>query len=642
MSIEVAVGDTLPLNLVLDDGNEYKYPVAHVYGENNIELTGSPYSLTHISQGLYRSNPVLTQAAWKRLYAVYEVFDDAAHTIPSYEYELRAEDVFDITNTQAATYYHVSVPCVLEIPYEGAWTYWLGIEISDGFGHPADPDDEEVFITVDCVTGNVQGPQMLLCNRMQEGIYYILYNVPANAEEIALVVFFDYVTNTVPVRAVGISQRVRVNGMLHVLTEQTLTAARAANLDKLDVFVSSRQSSSTALTQFTTLNNNDINILSEIDDLAFDVNSFGADITAIKASTDKIGNPVHGTLASDNAFIEQDTNQILIDVQYLSDEVYRIDDHLSAIDTALAGIDINTDKIPIIDAKINVISGDIDTMAGEVHDTLVATTPIPTINANVQQLLSECDALQTQVHNVDTHVLSIPTNPVLTTDGRLSMLDVPVSTRATPINISSLATKADLISTENSINSNIDGVESLVNTMQLVINQIKNKTDRIPLHPSTYEQLTAAQTAIIDAIDNIPVSELTAAQVWSYVTRTLTYYEQPDLSNIATKADVAAVDAKQYTNRLSTTFNTITGQQEIIVWAEKNGQRVLGTNCSIEVKDSAGTLLWSAAVGMSNSDGIFRFSDVFSVTVAQNYYVVIRIDVDGSTKISNQSFFTVV
>lgn len=132
------------------------------------------------------------------------------------------------------------------------------------------------------------------------------------------------------------------------------------------------------------------------------------------------------------------------------------------------------------------------------------------------------------------------------------------------------------------------------------------------------------------------------AAVWGYSTRLVTN----DLSNLATHADVAALASAaakiQYINKITTTFDSITGRQELLVWAEKDGQLAASSsNCAIAVKSSNGTLKWSASSSLPNSDGIYRFSNPISANANENYYIIIGINVDTAVRVNVQPFFTV-
>lgn len=96
-----------------------------------------------------------------------------------------------------------------------------------------------------------------------------------------------------------------------------------------------------------------------------------------------------------------------------------------------------------------------------------------------------------------------------------------------------------------------------------------------------------------------------------------------------------------YSNEMSTAYDDGAGTQELIAWANKNGQRVSGTNCTVTVKSSTGTVVWTLTLSSPNADGVFRFSKVVALTQNEDYYVVIAITVDGAVRTSQRPFMTV-
>jgi hypothetical protein len=88
MSILAAQGETVPLTLVLEDGNAALFPEAKVYNEVGT-LVGT-VTLVHVSGGLYRGTFAVPTA--EKFSVVYTVFVDALRTIPSSVYG-RAKDV---------------------------------------------------------------------------------------------------------------------------------------------------------------------------------------------------------------------------------------------------------------------------------------------------------------------------------------------------------------------------------------------------------------------------------------------------------------------------------------------------------------------------------------------------------------------
>lgn len=96
-----------------------------------------------------------------------------------------------------------------------------------------------------------------------------------------------------------------------------------------------------------------------------------------------------------------------------------------------------------------------------------------------------------------------------------------------------------------------------------------------------------------------------------------------------------------YENRMTTVFKTDTGHHEILCWADRNGQRVASTTeCTVTICNSLGATIYSEFLEFPNSHGIYRFIKPFIPNADENYYIIIAIKVDGTVKISNQSFFT--
>ena len=88
---------------------------------------------------------------------------------------------------------------------------------------------------------------------------------------------------------------------------------------------------------------------------------------------------------------------------------------------------------------------------------------------------------------------------------------------------------------------------------------------------------------------------------------------------------MAGLAKTQYINRLSTVMRG--NDQEILVWAEKDGQRISSSDCEIVVKDAAGVTKWSSSSTTPNTDGVYRFINPMTITPNHNFYVIIKITV---------------
>jgi hypothetical protein len=251
----------------------------------------------------------------------------------------------------------------------------------------------------------------------------------------------------------------------------------------------------------------------------------------------------------------------------------------------------------------------------------------------------------------ETSVLARPTNPVLATDLRIARLDVAVSTRGTadPSDLAGLATAAGLTAVQTALTSEINQNETKINSVQATANLIKAKTDLIPAQPVSKPQLDASTAVILDAIADIPSgggSSLTAADVWSYPSRTITQDPAsfgPDISDLATKEDVENINVNPSACRMSTTLNSTDGTQEVIVWLEKDGVPFLtASNARIKVKSTEGDTLWEANLASPNADGVFAFSMTFTPPDADRNYYVETVISDGTSDFSGRSAFITV
>lgn len=173
--------------------------------------------------------------------------------------------------------------------------------------------------------------------------------------------------------------------------------------------------------------------------------SVSADIAAIAAETDKIGSPVHGSLASDNIVMESLMNSSIFDIANL--EI-----HLGTQDISMALIKAQTDKIGpstygTITADISNLNAKIGTPTlATIADDIAAITFDPSQLTNIENIVTDIQSemgvipgpgtVSSELLSIHNDLLSIPVNPLLNNDPRLNNLDAPISTRATPADVS--------------------------------------------------------------------------------------------------------------------------------------------------------------------------------------------------------------
>jgi hypothetical protein len=90
----ISLGDPLLLRVQTGDAATSKYPLAYVYDSSHSAVVGSPFTLTHIANGLY-GNESYTPASADHYDAVYKVFIDAGHLYLDPLYNV-VTDSFDV------------------------------------------------------------------------------------------------------------------------------------------------------------------------------------------------------------------------------------------------------------------------------------------------------------------------------------------------------------------------------------------------------------------------------------------------------------------------------------------------------------------------------------------------------------------
>jgi len=93
--ISIDLGNPLPLELLLSDGDATKFPQAIVRDiATGTPVAGSPFDLTHLGEGLYRYTS-FTPTATGNFRAVFIVYEEVGHTTESVAYP-RSTDSFEV------------------------------------------------------------------------------------------------------------------------------------------------------------------------------------------------------------------------------------------------------------------------------------------------------------------------------------------------------------------------------------------------------------------------------------------------------------------------------------------------------------------------------------------------------------------
>jgi hypothetical protein len=317
-----------------------------------------------------------------------------------------------------------------------------------------------------------------------------------------------------------------------------------------------------------------------------------------------------------------------------------VDNDNAAIKADTAAIKAKTDNLPSDPASQGAVNARFTSVDNDLTNAL----------AELALIKAKTDNLPADPAS-NTEVNQIPTNPLLTTDPRLNNLDAAVSSRATPadLDVSALVTSVEYQSGKTQIIDEINDNEAKIDSILTNLLAVKASTDNLPANPASEATLTQGITDIRDDISNIPGGGgggLTAADVWSFANRELTTNPdtfKADVSNLATQTDVQNIPAN-YDVKTSTTLDSVSDQQQVIVWLEKNGARVPGaTNCTITIKDAAGATVWTQTQAASNAEGVFTFTEGSVTTLVnnRNYYISVTVEDGGTPVSSNTAFFTV-
>jgi len=84
--VNLKPGDTIPLKFQLTDQAVNKFPRAVVRDANDAPISGSPFTLAHVANGLY-TNALAVAPDTKNLSVQYLVYSDAGHTTLDTGYE---------------------------------------------------------------------------------------------------------------------------------------------------------------------------------------------------------------------------------------------------------------------------------------------------------------------------------------------------------------------------------------------------------------------------------------------------------------------------------------------------------------------------------------------------------------------------
>lgn len=345
-----------------------------------------------------------------------------------------------------------------------------------------------------------------------------------------------------------------------------LNPTRAANLDNLDAAITSRESEAAASARAAndTLNHNQI--ISELGDIETKVDTINA----------KLGTPAPSVGGA-----------------------------LSSLAASVASVQAKTNNLPSDPASASGVTA-------AIAPAIAAATQA---NATSLAVKAKTDNLPADPAK-ESSVLAVPTNPVLATDGRLTNLDAPITSRAKPSDLAPLATTAQLVAVESALTSDIAGVA-------LGVAQTAKPSDVAAATSGMALEATSQQ--IKSTLNSVQGAQITPNDVWTYGARTLTapVDTTTDLSALATSAQLAAA-AAQMTNdltvwnpKLTVAIQPTTDEITLVAWLTEDGQLVTDADSAeVTVLDSDDNVAFAVGPDMFvSANGLFKFTRANASTV---------------------------
>jgi hypothetical protein len=420
MSIGLPInpGDPLLLTYLFEDGNSSLFVRSHVYDKFDVEVSGSPFGLSHIANGYFSNTAYVPDVGIYK--AIYIVYEDALYTVKSRRYS-QEEDMF-IVGLQTS------------VDYEGI----------------ADAVWDELNI---CSEHNVAtSAGWLLCS-----IKAIVSdtNSKINTYLIPLLALLQQVNDRVEATSIAkavwnaLRSSYQVAGTFGEALQGVITVARADlldNLSRLDIVVSTRAgqvtvdqillNTNTLNTKLTTQRASNLDLI----DVALSTRATQASVD-IKPSAAQIANAVWDEPMGDH-LIPDSTGEALFDAadpQYtpsqIADAVWdeQSSGHVAAgsfgshLDTPVT---TRADKVDVLGIQnhLDSIDSAIDALPTSAGDATLAKQ---------NDILSAISgkATQTTADSILSRANLIPINPLLTNDSRLGRIDATISSRATPADL---------------------------------------------------------------------------------------------------------------------------------------------------------------------------------------------------------------
>jgi hypothetical protein len=514
----ISVGAALPLELALHDGNTGKFPLAYVTDQAGAAVTGSPFTLTHLANGLYRNTAFTVLAANAKLTALFVTYNETGHTTESVLYS-RVTETFDVETRVATVDTKIGSPVGASLSIDVAAVKADTVSALAKIGTPV---GASLSIDVAAVKADTAQTRTDVANA---GTTLTATNtsIAALSTKVGTPVGASVSADIAAVKAdtassltnqatlltrigtpTGASLSVDVAAVKTdtALLNTNYTAARAAKIDNLDAAVSTRSTAAalalvqTDTTAITTKIGTPVGASLSVDVAAVKADtasaltkigtpvgasvsvdiantyarlgapvgaSHAADVAAVKADTasalTKIGTPVGASLAIDVAAVKADTGTLA--TNYTAARAVKIDNLDAAVSTrstAASVAAVQTDTTSIV-TKIGTPVGaslSVDVAAVKA-DTASALTKIGTpVGAS----------LAVDVAGVKADTGTLTTNYTAARAVKIDNLDTAISTRAAAGAVSSVQTDTTSILSRigtpvgSSLAADVSGVRS--------------------------------------------------------------------------------------------------------------------------------------------------------------------------------------
>lgn len=488
------------------------------------------------------------------------------------------------------------VPAVLVLPPTGSKPYIFYANLFDSVGNPEDPDGNTLNVRVQDTSGNVLVATTAM-TRIGLGRYSYTYTVNSTDTEQGLVVFFEYSENGIPFSQSRVTEVQEFESKLDTLL-QRLSSTRASNLDFLDAAITSRANPTQVTAAVWDITLADHILANSTGRALYDAAYGGTSVTPVDVQNivNAVWNEARSAHTSPNTFGE--AAQGVLSTQRAANL-----DFLDAAITSRASLS-SVAILGLFDStKINNLNN------------LDATVSTRAVQGTLNLVKARTDLIPNDPAT-NTQVGLIPTNPLLTTDSRLSALDAPVSSRAVAADLAPLATSSAMASGFSSVATGLAGI----------VTALGPKATSAEVANAVVGLSTSTQVAAVgSAVAAVAAAQITVGQIWSYGSRTLTEAVETtvDLTGIARTTDVtAARDAvidqtADWKTRMTAAIDPVADSVELVAWLTRNDMVMTDADeCNIVVQDGDANVVMSIGPDlMIASNGVFKFSRLNASTV---------------------------